>query len=188
MMPPGEHMNRMLPTSILALLLCASCARRQSPDDSWRNDWDVIANAVESNLNVAGHIPLGWHDGEIDQTVVNRPPYEGRGRHSGIFVLHPISINEPARLLLKKSVPVDRPVLVVTAAGNVNGDCLLRCTIDGRPAGEYRLTGTEWTTCRFDLSGVVGSAAVVELQNVAGGEDTWRFEHCFIDDARFEPR
>lgn len=170
----------------LLISLSSGCMRNSNQGDSWRKDWDITANATEANVHKDGYIPFGWHTGEIGGDMANRPLFEGTGRHTGILILHPISINEPARIRYKKELPLEARRLMVMASGNVNGDCLLRCMANGRELGEYRLSGAEWTECLFDLSEVSGQSVDLELLNVAGGNENWKFEHCFIDQIRFE--
>ena len=170
----------------VVLALASGCGRLGSGGpDAWRKDWVVIANATESNVHKDGYLPFGWHADEIGPNVVNRPYYEGAGHHAGIMVMHPITASEPARLSYSKVIPVDRPWLHVVAGGNVHGDCILACVVDGKEIGRIRLDGQGWTSAVFDLQSYAGQKVDLQLQNIAGGHEPWKFEHCFIDDVGF---
>jgi len=167
----------------LAVLMAGGCARVS--EDAWHGDWDITANAVEANVDQAGYLPFGWHEGEIGPEVVNRPPYEGKGSHVGLAVLHPISIREPARLRYRSTIPQASSVLSVTAAGHVLGDTVLRCQVGDQVVGEYVLDGLSWKTFTFDLTSYQHLSAPLELHIAAGGAEPWRFEHGFIDRIEF---
>lgn len=167
------------------LLFLSGCARVS--EDAWRTEWALTACAADANKGEAGYLPYGWHGGEVGPEMVNRPPYEGRGRHVGIMLMHPISINEPARLQYRGELSALTPVLTVTAAGNVQGDTVLRCLVGEQVAGEAVLDGLAWREVRFDLSPffMMGQAVPLELQIAAGGAEPWKFEHGFIDRVAF---
>ena len=103
----------------------------------------------------------------------------------GLLALHPLSEVEPARIRFNGDVSLSAPVLVVEASGNVNGDSLLQCVVNGEKIGEVVIDGSQWTTAEFDLSRFAGQPIVLELWNAAGGTKPWSFEHGYIDNIHF---
>jgi hypothetical protein len=176
--------------TLLGCALVAGCARKAAvtvSDEPWHNEWQIVVNSNEPNLDKPGHHPMGWIPDELPpDRYVNRPFYEGAGKRKGLLALHPLSLKEPARIRFTGAVPLDRPVLTVEASGNVNGDCLLQCVVNGKKIGEYTLDGSKWAVCEFDLSRFVGEPMDIELWNAAGGKEPWHFEHCYIDTIYFK--
>ena len=182
-------MRTVLSLSVICLALCAnmSCSKIvQSPREPWTSDWTMLTTWGDGGTP-SRDFDKAWYSGEmIPGEYSNRPYYDASNSHSGILELHPISDKEPAMLRFTGTIPLDRPILVVDAGGNVNGDCILKCVVNDSPVGEYVLDGSNWTACAFDLSQYMGTPITLELWNCAGGKDPWHFEHCYIDQIRFQ--
>ncbi|MDD2637298.1 MAG: hypothetical protein PHW82_17560 [Bacteroidales bacterium] len=158
------------------------------PPEPWTNDWTILTTCGEGG-RPSQDFDKTWSPEEmIPGKYSNRPYYDASDRHLGIMELHPISDKEPAMLRFTGTIPLDRPILVVVAGGNLNGDCVLKCVVNDLPIGEYTLDGSKWTTCTFDLSQYLGKPTTVELWNCAGGKDPWHFEHCYIDQIGFQDK
>ena len=168
----------------------ATQAAEAEPVESWQENWVVVTNATERNMDKWGHHPFGWiPDSLPPYKFVNRPHYEDADVRRGLIAMHPMSQTEPSRIRFTGEVPQGRSIMTVVASGNVNGngDCVLECVANGKPVGSYILNGDQWTTCRFDFSAHVGSPVDVELRNAAGGTRAWFYEHCYIDRIFFQP-
>lgn len=171
---------------VISPIAIESGRSKLTPDaKTWQDEWTIIVNAVEGNLHKPGHHPMGWIPGELGPSFVNRPNYEGPGKRTGLLALHPLSRYEPARIRYNGDVSPAAPVLVVEASGNVHGDSLLQCVVNGDKIGEVIIDGSQWTTAEFDLSRFAGTEVVLELRNAAGGTKPWSFEHCYIDKIYF---
>lgn len=179
-----------------AILAAAGPAAGDVPDveaagkpETWYRDWDILATGNEPNIHLWGHHEFGWLPSALPPfRFINRPHYDDTDVRTGIIALHPVSQTGPARIRYRRAVPADRPILTVTASGNANGDgdCLLQCVVNGRLLKTCVLDASKWHTCEFDLSGCAGQPAEVVLLNAPGGKRDWWFEHCYIDDIRFE--
>ncbi len=167
-------------------VFAGSGCRRGVTVETWKNDWTIVTNDAEKNLSEPGYHSMGWIPGEVGPEFVNHPHDEGRGRRIGLMALHPISVTEPAKILFTGEIPMDAPILVVEASGNVHGDTLLQCVVNGKPIGEFVVDGSAWTTAEFDLSEYIYQPVRLELWNAAGGTKPWHFEHCYIDSISFK--
>lgn len=181
--------RRMIFCLFAAIMLVATSGSfmkwRKEP---WTQNWKLITTWGEGGLP-SSDFGGNWCAGEMTPgKYANRPNYGGETKRTGILGLHPLSALEPAKLAFSGVIPHDKPVLVVTAGGNVNGDCLLQCRVGDEIVKEYVLNGSQWTTCEFDLSPYLKQPASVQLWNVAGGSHPWHFEHCYIDSIEFAPK
>lgn len=154
--------------------------------DNWYYDWEILANTRDPQTIPPKQHPHRWFQGELDPGYNNRPYFEGKGKRTGLLILHPLSQNEPAKIGFKGVVPSDKPMLVVEASGSVHGDCILRCVVNNSPVGEYVIDGKKWTQCEFDLTPHLGKPINIEIWNVAGGAKPWQFETCYIDRIYFD--
>jgi len=179
-----------------AIVAAAGSATSGVPDEEavgepepWYRDWEILATGNEPNIHLWGHHEFGWLPSALPPfRFLNRPHYDDTDVRTGFIALHPVSQTEPARIRYKYAVPMDRPILTVTASGNANGngDCLLQCVVNGDVIKTYVLDASKWHTCEFDLSGYAGQSADLVLLNAPGGERDWWFEHCYIDNTQFE--
>lgn len=165
----------------VGLTILSACGGSKPDAETWQNEWTIVVNAEEKNLDAAGHHPMGWISGELDPGFINRPHYEGAGTRIGLLALHPLSGVEPAKIRFNGDISLSAPVLVVEASGNVNGDALLQCVVNGEKIGEVVVDGSQWTKAEYDLSEFVGMPLVLELWNAAGGTKSWSFEHCYTE-------
>ncbi|MBC7979443.1 MAG: PKD domain-containing protein [Armatimonadetes bacterium] len=155
------------------------------PSEGWaRYEWQILINENRAKLSPNDHAH-GWFEGELTPDYNNRPLFQGKGKRSGIMILHPESANEPAKIVFRGNLNAEKPVMVVAAAGSVHGDHVLRCVVNGKSKEEHVLDGTVWRVCTFDLSDVVGVDVELELWNVPGGKQPWQFETCYIDQINF---
>lgn len=145
----------------VSLCVLSACSRSKQNAETWQNEWTVVLNAEEKNLDTPGHHPMGWLPGELDPSFINRPNYEGSGTRIGLFALHPLSGIEPAKMAFSGAISLANPVLVVEASGNVNGDSLLQCVVNGDKIGEIIIDGSKWTAVKFDLSEYAGTPLVL---------------------------
>jgi len=155
--------------------------------EPWVREWALIQSSGEGGVP-ATDIGKAWIPGEVlPGKFGNRPHYDAENPRTGVLGLHPLSTLEPAKLRFVGTRPTENPILVVEAGGNIHGDCLLECRVNGELIGRYVLDGSEWTTCRFDLFQVTSDPVNLEIWNACGGAHPWNFEHCFIDDIYFAP-
>jgi hypothetical protein len=131
---------------------------------------------------------MGWLAGEVGTEFLNFPHQEENRTRTGLLALHPVSEEEAARIRFNGRPFLDESVLVVEASGNVVGDCVLQCLVNGKPIGQAVLDGSKWTTTEFDLSRFAGEPLKLELWVVPGGENPWAWEHCYIDTISFKGR
>ncbi|HMO51413.1 MAG TPA: hypothetical protein PKE26_09165 [Kiritimatiellia bacterium] len=182
-------MNRFrhLIVALLATMTITSCATLNSKkQEPWTTQWALVTTWGEGGVP-SSQFDRHWYAGQmLPGKFVNRPHYDPVHPRSGILELHPITPLEPARLTFIGTVPLSRPILVVEASGNVNGDCILDCRVNGESIGAVVLDGSRWTRSTYDLSEYLGSEAQIELWVVAGGQKKWHFEHGYIDDIYFE--
>ncbi|MFH0953889.1 MAG: protein kinase [Verrucomicrobiota bacterium] len=154
-------------------------------DEPWRHEWKMVDLALDYNYPRAGLHGSGWHAGSLGPDQENRPAQETPTNRTGLLEMHPLREDWPQKIRYLGKLTSKAPVLVVEASGNVNGDCILECRVNGVAVGRYTLDGSRWTTCTFDLREYADKGAVVELCNVAGGSKPWWFEHCYIDSIHF---
>jgi hypothetical protein len=188
----SADMSSMTDCVLTFTVICLSCVACHplsgTRGDAWTGEWTLVSSGGEGGRLISDW-GSAWHRGEmIPGKFGNRPNYDAERKRSGILELHPLSGNEPAKIRFKGNLRSDLPVLVVEAGGNIHGDCVLECRLDDRKVGAYVLNGSTWTTCAFDLTGMIHDGADLQVWNVAGGKDPWSFEHCYIDDIRFDPR
>jgi hypothetical protein len=174
--------------SVFGFMLMMIGCQPRTDHDLWKNEWSIIVTSGEGGVPstdigqhwIAGEVVPGHYD--------NRPFYDPQRPRAGVLELHPLSELEPARIMFTGSVPMDQPVLVVEAGGNIHGDGVLECWLNDELIGSYTLDGSTWTTCRFDLSGKAFGVADLQLWAKTGGKEPWHFEHLYINDIRFSSR
>lgn len=154
--------------------------------DPWTREWELVTCWAPGN-KTHNDFEESWHEGDMPPGEYdNRPFCEGAGVRTGILELHPVSPRDPARIRYKGKLNRSTPTLVVEAAGNVHGDCLLQCVVNDKVVQQYVLKGTGWTVCEFDLSDFVNKKPVIELWNTGGGAKPWFYEHGYIDKIYFK--
>jgi len=179
-------MKRTMGVCVL-IIMTLGCQPR-TDRDLWKNEWSLLVTNGEGG-SPSADFSKHWIAREVlPGHFENRPYYDPQKAHAGVLELHPISELEPARITFTGTVPLDLPVLVVEAGGNVHGDGVLECWLNDELIGTYTLDGSAWTTCRFDLSGKAFGMADLQLWAKTGGKEPWHFEHIYINDIRFAPR
>jgi hypothetical protein len=174
--------------SVCGIMLLTLGCQPRTDRDLWKTDWDLLVTNGEGGAPSAD-FSKHWMVGEVlPGRYENRPYYDPQKSRTGVLELHPLSVLEPARITFTGTVPLDMPVLVVEAGGNVHGDGVLECWLNDELIGSYTLDGSTWTTCRFDLSGKAFGMADLQLWSKTGGKEPWHFEHIYINDIRFESR
>jgi hypothetical protein len=175
------------PAILLTVLLLAAACAKKTAYEPWCNDWQILVRDAQTEAGkVSNSYEGAWREGEMTPDKYgNRPYFDYVGAHVGILELHPVSHNEPAKLKYTGSISTQTPVLSVIAGGNIHGDCLLQLYVNGAKTGEYVLNGGSWTQCKFDLSNFAGQGVDLQLWVTPGGEERWKFEHCFIDEISF---
>lgn len=173
----------------LTTLIITSCTTLSSRNqETWTTQWTLLTTWSEDGIP-SSRFDRHWHAGQmLPGKFVNRPNYDPMNPKSGILELHPISAFEPARIRFTGTEPLSSPILVVEASGNVNGDGVLDCRVNGESIGRTVLDGSKWTRCTYDLSAYLGKDFELELWNSAGGKGEWHFEHCYINDIHFEKK
>lgn len=174
---------------VAALVLSGACRKgAETLNEPWCREWKILVrDALTGDGKVSNQYEGAWHAGDMTPDRFGmRPHYEAVGAHLGILELHPVSPSEPAKLKYAGQVTPAAPILTVVAGGNIHGDGVLQCRVNGGPVGEYVLDGSRWTTCRFDLSAFASRDADVQLWGVAGGTEPWKYEHLYIDAITFE--
>jgi hypothetical protein len=170
--------------TITALAMLATHATAKISTETWQNEWTILINYDEGDPPPPKHHGLGWIAGEVGTEFLNFPHQEEN--RTGLLALHPASEEEAAKIRFNGRPFLDESVLAIEASGNVAGDCVLQCVVNGKPIGQAVLDGTKWTTTEFDLSEFAGEPLELELWVVPGGENPWAWEHCYIDNIYFK--
>jgi len=174
----------------MTIMAMASCATlNHKTQEPWTSQWALITTWDEGGAP-SSEFNRHWHPGQmLPGKYVNRPHYDPANPRYGVLELHPLTPLEPAILKFTGTVPLSSPILVVEASGNVNGDGVLDCRVNGESIGTaVVLDGSKWVRCNYDLSAFLGRDLEIELWVSAGGQKEWSFEHCYIDDIYFEKK
>jgi len=155
--------------------------------EPWIEEWEIKDNNIHHNTANQLMHQSGWIPGSMSpDNYLRCPPYNNENPRTGILLLHPVNGKLPVKMIYQGTVSADKSILKVVASGEQvhNGDCVLKCIVNGKVIRKVTVPGNEWNEYIFDLSEFIdGEPLKLELHQQANG---WWMEELCIDKIYFD--